>query len=69
MDHFKPNKDLDETQRNAKFSQKLGSTFFSLIFVVLFWYYAARVEVENTCWTVDDGTNTPVYSTTVGAIN
>eukprot|EP00350_Pseudokeronopsis_sp_OXSARD2_P014015 CAMPEP_0170542904 /NCGR_PEP_ID=MMETSP0211-20121228/2192_1 /TAXON_ID=311385 /ORGANISM="Pseudokeronopsis sp., Strain OXSARD2" /LENGTH=194 /DNA_ID=CAMNT_0010846125 /DNA_START=9 /DNA_END=593 /DNA_ORIENTATION=- len=50
MDKFTPDSQLDDNQRHAKFLEKIGSTIFSLLFLILFWYYAKSVEVDSLCY-------------------
>lgn len=60
MDKFKPDNNMDESKKRAKFFEKIGSTIISGLFVALFWYYATKVEVNNKCFTENNGVNTPV---------
>ena len=67
MDKFTPDSQLDDNQRHAKFLEKIGSTIFSLLFLILFWWYAKGVEYGDTCYASKDS-DLLVLSTTNGAV-
>ena len=66
MDKFQPDSSLDESQRHAKFLEKIGSTIFTALFIALFWYYARGVENGDVCY-ANSTSDVVVLATAEGA--